>query len=104
MQKKGIKIEMALIDDAKSIVNQLTKQSQSLSAETRAIIVAKKNLSDKIDKLRQDVSPAKKLVSEFNQQLKNLGITEPTSIINNLELAIEEAVKTANNFEKEFLS
>ena len=60
MQKKVIKIEMALIDDAKAIVNELTKQSNDLGAESRAIIIAKQKLSDKIDKLKQSVPAAKK--------------------------------------------
>ena len=101
-QKKAIKVEFALIDDAKAIVNELTKQSTALGQESLAILSAKNKLSQKIDKLRQSIAPAKKVVADYNKQLKDLGITEPTTIVNNLELAIEEAVKTANNFEKEF--
>lgn len=98
----GVKVELALIDDAKAIVNELTKQSAELSQESLAILSAKNKLSQKIDKLRQSVGPAKKIVADYNKQLKDLGVTEPTSIVNTLEVAIEKAVKTANDFEKQF--
>jgi len=97
-----IKVEMALIDDAKAIVNELTKQSELLGAESLAILSAKNKLADKITKLRQSVAPAKQVVKEYNQQLKDLGVNEPTSIVTSLLVAIEKAEKTALRFEKDF--
>jgi hypothetical protein len=102
MQKKVVKTELALIDDAKAIVNELTKQSESLGAESLAILSAKNKLADKITKLRQSVAPAKQIVKEYNQQLKDLGVNEPTSIVTSLLVAIEKAEKTALQFEKDF--
>lgn len=97
-------VELALIDEAKKIVNELTKQSEELGKETLAIISAKEKLSQKIDNLRKNVTPAKKVVEDFNKQLKDLGITDTPTIINNLMLAIEKSQKTALDFEKNFLN
>jgi hypothetical protein len=97
-------VELALIDEAKKIVNELTKQSEELGKETLAIISAKERLSIKIDNLRKNVTPAKKVVEDFNKQLKDLGITDTPTIINNLMLAIEKSQKTALDFEKNFLN
>jgi len=97
-------VELALIDEAKKIVNELTKQSEELGKETLAIISAKERLSQKIDNLRKNVTPAKKVVEDFNKQLKDLGITDTPTIINNLMLAIEKSQKTALDFEKNFLN
>lgn len=97
-------IELALIDEAKKIVTELTKQSEELGKETLAIISAKNKLSQKIDNLRKNVTPAKKVVEDFNKQLKDLGITDTPTIINNLMLAIEKSQKTALDFEKNFLN
>jgi len=102
MKLQGIKIELALIDDAKTIVNDLTNQSTALGQESLAILSAKNKLSQKIDKLRQSIGPAKKVVAQYNQQLKDLGVTEPTSIVTSLAVAIEKAEKTALDFEKQF--
>ena len=96
------KVELALIDDAKAIVNELTKQSTALGQESLAILSAKNKLSQKIDKLRQSIAPAKKVVADYNKQLKDLGVTEPTSIVTSMAVAIEKAEKTANDFEKQF--
>lgn len=97
-------VELALIDEAKKIVNELTKQSEELGKETLAIISAKNRLSQKIDNLRKNVAPAKKVVEDFNKKLKDLGITDTPTIINNLMLAIEKSQKTALDFEKGFLN
>ena len=97
MKLQGIKIELALIDDAKTIVNDLTNQSTALGQESLAILSAKNKLSQKIDKLRQSIGPAKKVVAQYNQQLKDLGVTEPTSIVTSLAVAIEKAEKKRSN-------
>lgn len=97
-------VDLALIDEAKKIVNALTKQSEELGKETLAIISAKERLSQKIDNLRKNVAPAKKVVEDFNKQLKDLGITDTPTIINLLMLAIEKSQKTALDFEKNFLN
>lgn len=102
MQKRVIKTDLALVDEAKSIVNELNAQINGMGNDSRAIIVAKQNLSDKIDKLRANITQAKKIVSEYNSQLKALGINEPTTIVNTLMVAIDKALKDANTFEKQF--
>lgn len=102
MQKRVIKTDLALVDEAKSIVNELNAQINAMGNDSRAIIVAKQNLSDKIDKLRANITQAKKIVSEYNSQLKALGVNEPTTIVNTLTVAIDKALKDANTFEKQF--
>lgn len=96
-------VELALIDDAKKIVLALTKQSDELGKETLSIISAKNRLSEKIDKLKQDIAPAKKVVEDYNKQLKDLGLTDTPTIVRNMVDAIAQAEKTASNFEQRFL-
>ena len=45
----------------------------------------------------------KKVVEDYNKQLKDLGLTDTPTIVRNMVDAIAQAEKTASNFEQRFL-